>query len=139
MVAALLSAGAAAGAVGLAGLGWISAPHSEAFQFSRGVSFASGEESRLRGFLSEALKDDRLRVAIVGHSGVSGDAAANLALSQQRADQVVAIATEMGVSADQITATGVGGAAPLAQQSGEAERAYQARLARVEVTLQLRK
>ncbi|MEM6477775.1 MAG: OmpA family protein [Pseudomonadota bacterium] len=138
-VAAALSAACAGGAAGLAGLGVLSAPQSAEFQFSRGTSFASGEEARLRALLAEALADERLNVTIIGHTGDAGDPQANLALSDERAALALEIAQSMGISAAQLSAQGVGGGAPLARLEGESERAHQIRLARVTVALQLRR
>ncbi len=138
-VAAALSALAAGGAVTLGMLGGLSSVQSDVFQFSRGTSFVTGEEARLRGLLAEALPDERVHVTIVGHTGDAGDASANLALSEERAARAVSIAQSLGIPGDRITATGVGGDAPLAQANGESDRAFQSRLARVEISLQVRR
>lgn len=138
-IAAILSAAVAGGAVTLAQMGGLTGVDAATFQFSRGAAWASGEEARLKGFLAPALADERISVAIVGHSGTQGDEAANLELSQTRADAAAALAQSIGLASHQITATAVGGGAPLAQQDGEGARAYQTRLARVDVALQLRR
>ncbi|MEO0484506.1 MAG: OmpA family protein [Pseudomonadota bacterium] len=138
-LAAGLSALVAGSASVLAVLGGFTAVASDSFRFSRGTALASGEEARLRGVLALALPDTRIHVTILGHTGDAGDAAANQALSEDRAAYVAAIAEEMGIEPDRITATGIGGGAPLSQDSGETDRAHQARLARVEVTLQQRR
>ena len=39
----------------------------------------------------------------------------------------------------QLTVTGVGGAAPLPKRAGESDRAHQSRLARVDVSVQMRR
>lgn len=49
---------------------------------------------------------------IVGHSDTSGDPAANLALSQRRADAVRRALIAKGVAGDQLTATGIGALSP---------------------------
>lgn len=138
-VAAGLSAVFAGGAIGLAALGGLSGVETEVFGFSRGTSFVNGDEERLRGMLAQALQDDRIHVTILGHTGQAGEADANLELSQTRADLARSIATDLGISGDRITARGVGGGSPLAKTDGESERAYQSRLARVEVSLQMRR
>ncbi len=138
-LAAGLSAVFAGSAVGLAILGGASKVEAQTFQFSRGLALVNGEDARLRGFLSNALADERIHVTILGHTGGTGDAGANLSLSEERAAFAQAMAQEVGVPADRITATGLGGTSPLAKEDGETDRAYQSRLARVEVSLQMRK
>lgn len=138
-VAAGLSAVLAGSAVSLAIFGGMSKVRASSFQFSRGTSLATGEEARLRGLLAQALADERIHVTVLGHTGDAGDPAANLALSDERAAVVHAMALAAGIEPDRITLKGVGGAAPLPQVDGESDRAYQSRLARVEVALQLRK
>lgn len=138
-VAAGLSAVLAGTAVSLGVIGGVSGVEASAFQFSRGVSLATGEEARLRGMLARALPDERVHVTILGHTGEAGDATANLALSEERAALVQSIAQAVGITPDRITARGVGGASPLPKEDGESDRAYQSRLARVEVSLQMRK
>lgn len=138
-LAAGLSAVLAGGAVALGVVGGASSPQAEQFQFSRGLSWANGEEARLRAMLSQALVDDRIHVTILGHTGDAGDADANLELSQARAALAQTMAEGLGLTTDRITSAGVGGAAPLARTDGESDRAYQSRMARVEVTLQQRR
>ena len=138
-LAAGLAAVTAAAATGLAVWGNLGAPETETFQFSRGASFANGEEDRLRGALTLALNDDRYAVVISGHSGTEGDAQANLELSETRAEAARAIALDLGIDPGRVTAAALGGGAPLAQEQGESDRAYQSRLARVDVTFQVRR
>jgi len=138
-IAAALSALCAGGAVGLGVMGGVSQPQGQSFQFSRGLSLVDGEDARIREFLAAALIDDRVHVTVLGHTGEAGDADANLALSEERAGLVADIALDLGVPIDRITARGLGGAASLSKVDGESERAFQTRLARVEVSLQVRK
>ncbi len=138
-IAAALSATIAGTVSGLGVLGALSTPHREQFQFSRGTTFAVGERDRLRGHLARALADARMQVIILGHSGTAGETAANMTLSLARAETAAALARELGITHEQITVTGVGGANPLTKDSDESDRAYQSRLARVDVTLQLRR
>lgn len=137
-LAAGLAAVAASGAVGLALWGQVTAPGSDSFQFARGTSFATGEADRLRAYLAAATADDRITVVILGHSGSSGDPEANMALSLERANIARDIARDLGIEGARLRVSAMGGAAPLTQESGESDRAYQARLARVEVILQVR-
>jgi flagellar motor protein MotB len=139
LVAAGLSASFAALVVSLAVLGGMSKAQSSSYQFSRSISFASGEEQRLRGMLAQALPDDRVHITVLGHTGTVGDIEANLALSEERAALVEEIARELGISSNRMTVSGVGGAIPLQRETDESERAYQARLARVDISLQLRR
>lgn len=138
-VASALAAIVAGGSTALVSMGGITQPTRETFRFARGTSLAPGEEERLRGFLAAALADDRVEVRIVGHTGTQGNEAANLALSQERAAAVRALAEQMGVANASISATGVGGGAPMAKSPDQSERAYEASLSRVDVTLQVRR
>ncbi|PJI91997.1 OmpA family protein [Yoonia maricola] len=139
LLAAMCSACVAGGAVYLATVGQVTAPETQIFRFVRGVSLATGEEQRLRAYLLNALRDDRMRVVIVGHSGTSGDATANQQLSEARAMFAADIATDIGIDPARVDFAGVGGFAPLARSEGVAERAWQAELARVEITIQVRR
>ncbi|MEM9757300.1 MAG: OmpA family protein, partial [Pseudomonadota bacterium] len=137
VLAAIAAAVAAGGAVTLAQLGGVSAPATQSFRFARGTTLANGEEARLRAALSVAARDDRITVTITGHSGTEGDAAANQDLSAARAALAAAIAAEVGIDADRIRAAGVGGGDPLPRETGQSDRAYQAALSRVELSLQV--
>lgn len=138
-LAGLAAALAAGGATALATLGGLTGTTTDTFRFSRGTSLASGEDARLRGFLSAALEDERIAVTIVGHSGTQGDAGANLALSTQRAEAVAGIAREMGLPGGRLAVTGVGGGDPLPREDGQSDRAFESALARADVTLQVRR
>ncbi|MEM9247710.1 MAG: OmpA family protein [Pseudomonadota bacterium] len=138
-MAGIAAALAAGGATALATLGGLTGTTTETFRFSRGTALATGEDARLRGVLADVLADARIAVTIVGHSGTQGDAAANLALSVERAEAVAAIAREMGVAAARLTVTGVGGGDPLPRTDGQSDRAFEAALARVDVALQVRR
>jgi outer membrane protein OmpA-like peptidoglycan-associated protein len=75
------------------------------------------------------------RVAVRGHTG-PGDEAANLALSQMRADVVVQYLLAVhGVPAERMHAEGKGASQPPPRRPGESERAYGYRLPRVEFVL----
>jgi len=138
-LASIVAAIAAGGATALATFGAVTAPETETFQFARGTSFATGEADRLDGYLTAAMQDDRIAVVIVGHSGTQGDATANQALSVSRAEIAAEKAVALGIPRDRITARGVGGGAPLAKDPAQSDRAYEAQLARVDVTLQVRR
>lgn len=129
----------AGGSVLLATMGQITAPGTENFRFARGTTFAAGEEDRLRAFLLPAVRDARIAVVTIGHSGTTGDPTANRELSLRRADLARDLAIEMGIDPQRIVSSGLGGAAPLGQPQDMNDRAWQAQLARVEVTLQVRR
>lgn len=70
-----------------------------------------------------------LRVAIEVHSDGTGDAAASLSLSQQRADAVrAALISRFGVEPERIAARGVGGAQPVAPNDTPEGRAQNRRV-----------
>ncbi len=76
------------------------------------------------------------RMVIEGHTGSRGDAAANLELSEERAE---AVARYLGITYDvdenRVRAIGKGASEPLARRPGESSRAYNYRLPRVEIFL----
>ncbi|MEO1307671.1 MAG: OmpA family protein [Pseudomonadota bacterium] len=134
-----MSALFAGSAVTLGMLGGMSQVQQDSFQFSRGTSFVAGEHERLRGYLAKALPDERIHIVALGHTGTSGDATANLELSEARAELVTDLTNELGIPKNRVTVKGVGGASPLPQKEGETDRAHQLRLARVEISLQVRR
>jgi outer membrane protein OmpA-like peptidoglycan-associated protein len=76
------------------------------------------------------------RVEVRGHTGLRGDANANLALSQERADAVLRyIDVTYGLDGNRVRAIGFGDSKPLAKKPGESDRAYNYRLPRVEIVL----
>nr|WP_239479732.1 OmpA family protein [Actibacterium sp. 188UL27-1] len=104
----------------------------ESFRFSRGAALAPGEEQRLRGFLSEAAANPRIGLRITGHTGTTGDAAANLTLSNVRANVARQMAQTLGIPDDNILfAGGVGGANP--PPGDDSSREAQRAMARVTV------
>lgn len=139
VLAALGGSVLAGGSVVLATLGQATAPATQSFRFARGTALATGEDDRLRAYLLEAVQDVRIDVVIVGHSGTSGDPNANRDLSVARANAARSVAVDMGVDAARIMSTGLGGAAPFAQPQDINDRAWQSQLARVDVTLQIRR
>jgi len=68
-------------------------------------------------------------VKIGGYTDDTGDPAANVQLSQQRADSVMQQLTGMGISADRLQAEGYGAQYPVADNSTEAGRAKNRRIA----------
>lgn len=139
VLASVLSAVVAGAAGGLVWLGDRALAQTDTFTFSRGTTFGQGEETRLRGFLSQAALNPRLDVLIVGHTGDQGDEEANLALSQARAELARDVALDLGIAIERLSWSGVGGGAPLAQEDGQTSRAHQSAMARVELSLQVQR
>jgi outer membrane protein OmpA-like peptidoglycan-associated protein len=69
-----------------------------------------------------------LRVEVAGHTDNVGTPEANLKLSQDRAQAVMAALTERGIKADRLTAKGYGQAAPAADNRTEEGRAKNRRV-----------
>ncbi|MBB1061841.1 OmpA family protein [Marilutibacter spongiae] len=69
-----------------------------------------------------------LRLAVVGHTDSSGDPAANLQLSRQRAGTVLAALVSRGVPAARLSASGRGSGMPVASNATEAGRALNRRV-----------
>lgn len=103
-----------------------------------GSSFASGSPTLTPGAraslqrLAKALPA-RGAVRIVGYTDSQGDAAANLALSRQRADAVKASLQAAGIAAARLNASGKGEADPVADNGTAAGRA---RNRRVEIVVE---
>ena len=76
--------------------------------------------------LLEAYPD--LSILIEGHTDSLGDAAANLALSQERAEAVRQALIERGVQPDRLTARGLGSERPIADNATSAGRAQNRRV-----------
>ena len=70
-----------------------------------------------------------IRIQAGGHTDNTGDAAANMVLSQQRADAVVARLKELGVADGVLTAKGYGQEDPIADNNTEEGRALNRRMA----------
>lgn len=76
------------------------------------------------------------RVVVKGHAALSGDPAANLQLSQERAESVARyFGVTYSVDPNRIRAIGVGSREPLSRLSDESDGAYEFRLRRVEIAL----
>jgi outer membrane protein OmpA-like peptidoglycan-associated protein len=76
------------------------------------------------------------RVLVRGHTAPAGDEAANVALSQERADGVRSyLISTRRLDPNRIRAVGLGSQEPLAREQGEGELSYRNRLARVEFVL----
>jgi len=93
-------------------------------------------ETRLRDESMESLVEvvdllqsepDKL-IRIEGHTDSTGNADANLKISQQRADSVLEALVSLGVDADRITAAGMGQDFPIATNETEEGRAQNRRV-----------
>lgn len=99
------------------------------------VLFASGEAQLVEGGRSsleevvdllQTEPDKKIRVE--GHTDSLGDAAANLLLSEQRAQSVLEALVSLGVDSERITATGMGEDFPIASNDDEEGRARNRRV-----------
>ena len=99
------------------------------------VLFASGQNQLVEGGRSsleevvdllQTEPDKKIRVE--GHTDSRGDAEANLQLSEQRAQAVREALISLGVSADRVTALGMGEDFPIASNEDEAGRAQNRRV-----------
>jgi OOP family OmpA-OmpF porin len=78
-----------------------------------------------------------LKLYVVGHTDMVGDAAMNLKLSQARAEAVVAaLVTKKGIAASRLIAHGSGPYAPVASNKTEEGRAKNRRVELVEIATQ---
>lgn len=78
----------------------------------------------------EAMKENTaLVIGLGGHTDNTGDAEANMLLSQQRADAVKSYLVENGINADRLVATGYGQSAPLGDNNTEKGREQNRRTA----------
>jgi outer membrane protein OmpA-like peptidoglycan-associated protein len=100
-----------------------------------GVLFASGKSDLLGTASSklqqvaEALKNEPDRkLTIEGHTDSQGSDQSNMELSQRRAQTVQAFFVSQGISADKITATGVGESRPIADNASPEGRANNRRV-----------
>jgi OmpA-OmpF porin, OOP family len=86
--------------------------------------------------IAKLLKErPALRVFIVGHTDMVGDPAANVTLSQARAQSVItALITKYGIAAARLVAFGAGPYAPVASNGTEEGRARNRRVELVEIS-----
>jgi outer membrane protein OmpA-like peptidoglycan-associated protein/ABC-type amino acid transport substrate-binding protein len=76
------------------------------------------------------------RIRVRGHTGLGGDEQENKKLSRERADAVVRyLSVTYNLDPHRARVIGLGASQPLARMPGEADRAYQYRLPRVEIAL----
>ncbi|MEO1492312.1 MAG: OmpA family protein [Pseudomonadota bacterium] len=140
LIGAVLSSLAIGGALALDYIGPAGNPAPLVVQFTRGTALAQGEAARVSAFVGEHVAEPSLRFHVLGHTGDRGDADANLALSQDRAQAVADLLKEAGLDEAQLLSVqGIGSARPLAAGPEESDGALQRRMARVVVTPVVRK
>lgn len=108
-------------------------PDLAAIQFETASATLTDSSSPVLDAAAAALIDaldarPGLAIEIEGHTDNTGDADANLALSQARADAVVTALTYRGVPASVLTATGLGQTEPIADNSTDEGRAQNRRV-----------
>ncbi len=99
------------------------------------VLFASGEAQLVEGgrsSLEEVVDllqtEPEKKIRVEGHTDSLGDAAANLLLSEQRAQSVLEALVSLGVASERITASGMGEDFPIASNDDEEGRARNRRV-----------
>ena len=83
-------------------------------EFDTGSAKIRGGEAKDLNELAELIKDGKTKGEIGGHTDNVGQPDANLALSQRRADSVVAYLVAKGVPKDVLTGKGFGDTKPVA-------------------------
>jgi len=103
--------------------------------FDTGKSDLKPESGPAVDEIAKLLKENpALKVFIVGHTDMVGDPAANVKLSQARAQAVVsALVTKNGIAAGRLTPFGAGPYAPVASNKTEEGRAKNRRVELVEI------
>jgi len=106
--------------------------------FDTGKSIVKPESDPTLAEIAKLLKHKPLlKVFIVGHTDMVGDPAANLRLSQDRAQAVIAALTSrFGIAAARLKPFGAGPYAPVGSNKTEAGRAKNRRVELVEFTTQ---
>ena len=95
------------------------------------------EKEKLDAAVERLKHYPSFRIMVMGHTSSLGDQAANLALSQERANAVGRyLAVTYNIDENRVKAIGFGGSKPLPRQPDESEGSYQKyRLPRVEIEL----
>jgi len=105
--------------------------------FDTGKSELKAESDPAVGEIAKLLKSQPdLKVFVVGHTDMVGDAAANVKLAQARAQAVIsALVTKYGIAATRLTPFGAGPYAPVATNRTEEGRAKNRRVELVEIAV----
>lgn len=109
----------------------------DAISFRRGSGALDLDGKQSLDKVAERLKRyPNFRILVKGHTGIRGDAPANLKLSAERAEAVTRyLLVTYNLDPNRILSLGYGGTAPLPKLPGESARAYSYRLPRVEIAL----
>jgi K(+)-stimulated pyrophosphate-energized sodium pump len=98
--------------------------------FDTNSATLSAQSQEQLGNIASILKAyPNMQIKIGGYTDNTGDYAANMQLSQQRADSVQQQLVGMGIAAERIQAEGYGPQHPIADNSTEAGRARNRRIA----------
>ncbi len=101
----------------------------ENVKFETGSAKVSDELKALIGRINATLaRCAETKIEVAGHTDTVGDAAANKALSQRRAEAVVALLKSGGADAARLTATGYGQEKPIASNDTPEGRAENRRI-----------
>lgn len=99
------------------------------------VLFASGQTTLVEGGLSSLEEvfdllqtEPEKQIRVEGHTDSSGEAQANITLSQERADAVRQALIDLGVAEERITSIGMGEDFPIASNEDDAGRARNRRV-----------
>jgi outer membrane protein OmpA-like peptidoglycan-associated protein len=105
--------------------------------FQRGTATLGDEDEQVLARMAERLRHyPNYRILVKGHTGVGGDAEANMELSKSRAQAVANhLLSTFSIDANRMRAVGFGSSQPLPRLTGESDRAYGYRLPRVEIAL----
>ena len=109
------------------------APPGQASGPAAGAPPTGADRTALDALARRVLADRRLRVRVAGHADARGSGAANLTLSRERADAVVAHLAAAGVPVERVTAEAYGDTRPVAGNDTARGRALNRR---VELVLQ---
>jgi outer membrane protein OmpA-like peptidoglycan-associated protein len=109
----------------------------EPVSFQRGTATLGDDDEQVLARMSERLRHyPNYRILVKGHTGMGGDAAANMELSKSRAQAVAGhLLSAFNIDANRVRAVGYGSSQPLPRIAGESDRAYGYRLPRVEIAL----